>query len=257
MKKRNIIKLLFGILAVVLWIIIYKTYMYISQNDFQTYKKNMFHYFPIVTQSMDENTLKMSRKYNWYSCKWNKVYYQGQLLPATHARSFIILEGYGIDTKTNILYIWKTPISWLDIDSLQFIDGLPLYIQDIYGYYFVSQQPWYIMQGNKKIDIHPLQKLSTTTGGLYNITNLSQYFARDDKNLYYMWHKIDDIDPNTIVPITVSWNTTSEYFISENKIFMWLSQILWADRDSFMIDVDDQTIAYDKYHTYKNGKILK
>lgn len=257
MKKANILKLLLGIVIVVLGVIMFKMCIYITQNNFQTYKKNMLHYFPTLTQSMDENTLKMSREYNWYSYKWNKVYYQGQLLSGAYARSFIILEGYGIDTKSNIFYIWETSISWLDVDSLQFIDELPLYIQDIYGYYFVSQQSWYIIYENTKIDIHPLQKLSNTTGELHSIKNLSQYFARDDKYLYYMWYKVSNVNPNSIVPIEISWNIASEYYISEDNVFMWLYKIPWVDVSSFTVDVDNQTIAYDAYHTYKNGKILK
>lgn len=256
MKKSSIVKLVLGIVVIISGGIIYQQYIHIYQDNFQTYKKNMLHYFPMLTQSMDENVLKMSREHNWYSYKWNNVYYQGQLLPEAHAKTFVSLEGYGIDNQSKILYIWGTPISWLDIESLHFVDELPLYIQDKYGYYFVSQQPWYITHGNTRIDIRPLQKLSNTTGELHNIKDLSQYFARDDKNLYYMWHKIDDIDPNIIVPIVVSWNTSSEYFISEKKIFMGLYQIPWTDIDSFTIDGDNQTLAHDKYHTYKNGEII-
>lgn len=256
MKTKNII-LFFFVIIIVWGYIWYDKYIKIYHDDLEVYKNNMLQYFPIVTKSMDENMLKMSRKYNGYTYKGNNVYYQGQLLPEAHARTFIALEGYGVDKKSKILYKWATYISWLDIDSLYFVDELPLYIQDTYGYYFVSQQSWYIIHWNTRIDISPLQKLSNTTGELRSIENLSQYFARDDKSLYYMWYQVNDVNPNTIVPIGVSWNENSEYFLNNKKIFMGLYKIQEADVDSFEIDSYNQTLAHDKYHTYENGEILE
>ncbi len=255
--KSNAVKLLLGVVIIVFWIFIYEQYIHVSQDDFQTYKKNMLHYFPVLTESMDENMLKMSREHNWYSYTWNDVYYQGQLLPEAHARTFIALEGYGIDTQAKMLYKWEISLSWLDISTLRFNDELPLYIQDKNWYYFVAQQPWYIMLWSTKVEIKSLQKLWDVIGKLRSIQKLAPYFARDDKSLYYMWHKLANVNPDTIIPVVSSWSEDSDYFMQDENIFMGLYEISGVDIDSFVIDPDNQTLAHDKYHTYKNGEIVK
>lgn len=256
MKSKKIVILC--VLMIVVWgYIWYQKYGKIYHDDFKTYTNNMLHYFPTLTQSMDENVLKMSRKHNGYTYKENKVYYEGVLLSGAHAKKFVALEGFGIDTQANMLYKWEVSLSWLDIPTVRFNDELPLYIQDKNWYYFVAQQPWYIMLWNTKIEIKVLQKLWEVIGELRRVKNLSPYFARDDKSLYYMWHKLANVNPDTIVPVVSSWSENSDYFIQDKSIFMGLYEISGVDIDSFVIYPDNQTLAHDKYHTYKNGEIIK
>ena len=247
--------------------------------------KNVFLNFGQKIKNVDAATFEVMEENASYGKDKNNVYYLGEKLKGADAKSFeIILEPNNLvqmySKDRNSVFIGGRKIKEADLKTFERLSVTDYYSKDKNNLYYqevkidkidnknlkilYSDGVDVVKNGNKifaegkKLNIKSPETFEIILSKYYNFPNL--IYGKDDKNVYaiskfdktYSSKVIKNADVNSFEVMENSMYTKDKnniYFTRDNII-----KLEGADKDSFVIQENDNDFSYDKNNVYFMGK---
>ena len=247
--------------------------------------KNVFLNFGQKIENADATTFEVMEENTSYGKDKNNVYFLGEKIKGADAKSFeIILEPNNLvqmySKDRNSVFIGGRKIKKADLKTFERLFGTDYYSKDKNNLYYqevkidkidnknlkilYSDGVDVVKNGNKifaegkKLNIKSPETFEIILSKYYNFPNL--IYGKDDKNVYaiskfdktYSSKVIKNADVNSFEVMENSMYTKDKnniYFTRDNTI-----KLEGADKDSFVIQENDNDFSYDKNNVYFMGK---
>ena len=247
--------------------------------------KNVFLNFGQKIENADATTFEVMEENASYGKDKNNVYYLGEKLKGADAKSFeIILELNNLvqmySKDRNSVFIGGRKIKEADLKTFERLSGTTYYSKDRNNLYYrelkidkfdnenlkilysggidVVKNGNRIFAEGEKLNIKSPETFEIILSKYYNVPNL--IYGKDDKNVYaiskfdktYSSKVIKNADVNSFEVMENSIYTKDKnnvYFTRDNII-----KLEGADKDSFVIQENDNDFSYDKNNVYFMGK---
>ena len=247
--------------------------------------KNVFLNFGQKIENADATTFEVMEENTSYGKDKNNVYFLGEKIKGADAKSFeIILEPNNLvqmySKDRNSVFIGGRKIKEADLKTFERLFGTDYYSKDKNNLYYqevkidkidnknlkilyfdgidVVKNGNKIFAEGKKLNIKSPETFEIILSKYYNFPNL--IYGKDDKNVYaiskfdktYSSKVIKNADVNSFEVMENSMYTKDKnniYFTRDNTI-----KLEGADKDSFVIQENDNDFSYDKNNVYFMGK---
>ena len=250
--------------------------------------KNVFLNFGQKIKNVDAATFEVMEENASYGKDKNNVYYLGEKIKGTDAKSFeVILEPSNLvqmySKDKNGIFIGGRKIKEADLKTFERLSGTTYYSKDRNNLYYrevkidkIDKENLQILysdgidvvkNGNRifaegeKLNIKSPETFEIILSKYYNVPNL--IYGKDDKNVYviskstkfdetYSSKIIKNADVNSFEVMKNNMYTKDKnniYFTRDNTI-----KLEGADKDSFVIQENENDFSYDKNSVYFMGK---
>ena len=250
--------------------------------------KNVFLNFGQKIKNVDAATFEVMEENASYGKDKNNVYYLGEKLKGADAKSFeIILEPNNLvqmySKDKNSVFIGGLKIKEADLKTFERLSGTTYYSKDRNNLYYrelkidkfdkknlkilYSDGIDVVKNGNRifaegeKLNIKSPETFEIILSKYYNVPNL--IYGKDDKNVYviskstkfdetYSTKIIKNADVNSFEVMK-----NSMYTKDKNNIYFTRNDVVkleGADKDSFVIQENENDFSYDKNSVYFMGK---